>query len=101
MSTTLPLYWSLSAPAKKERMDSSVKLIQALHVFQAEHNPPGMEDDSDEETVLSIDSLNAQDVSYALKRLIRGLASPRESSRLGFSVVLTEVNKKLTDRNNF
>ena len=33
----------------------------------------------------------AQDVSYSIRRLVRGLASPRESSRLGFAVALTEV----------
>jgi hypothetical protein len=38
-----------------------------------------------------LDTFNAQDVSYSIRRLIRGLASPRESSRLGFAVALTEV----------
>jgi DNA polymerase phi len=35
---------------------------------------------------------NAEDVSYTVKRLVRGLASSRESSRLGFAVALTEVS---------
>ena len=35
---------------------------------------------------------NAEDVTYTVKRLIRGLASSRESSRLGFAVALTEVS---------
>jgi len=34
---------------------------------------------------------NSPDVVYTVKRLIRGLASSRESSRLGFAVALTEV----------
>jgi hypothetical protein len=34
---------------------------------------------------------NAEDVAYTVKRLVRGLASSRESSRLGFAVALTEV----------
>jgi DNA polymerase phi len=34
---------------------------------------------------------NAEDVAYTVKRLVRGLASSRESSRFGFSVALTEV----------
>jgi DNA polymerase phi len=34
---------------------------------------------------------NAEDVVYSVKRLVRGLASSRESSRLGFAVALTEV----------
>ena len=36
---------------------------------------------------------NAEDVSYTVKRLVRGLSSSRESSRLGFAVALTEVRK--------
>lgn len=35
---------------------------------------------------------NAEDVAYTVKRLIRGLASSRESSRLGFALALTEVS---------
>jgi DNA polymerase phi len=34
---------------------------------------------------------NAPDVVYTVKRLVRGLGSSRESSRLGFAVALTEV----------
>lgn len=35
---------------------------------------------------------NAPDVVYCVKRLVRGLGSSRESSRLGFAVALTEVS---------
>lgn len=35
---------------------------------------------------------NAEDVVYSVRRLVRGLASSRESSRLGFAVALTEVS---------
>lgn len=35
---------------------------------------------------------NTSDVVYTVKRLLRGLASSRESSRLGFAVALTEVS---------
>jgi len=34
---------------------------------------------------------NSEDVVYCVKRLVRGLGSSRESSRLGFAVALTEV----------
>lgn len=37
-------------------------------------------------------SENAEDVVYTVKRLVRGLASSREQSRLGFAVALTEVS---------
>ncbi|GAA96719.1 uncharacterized protein L969DRAFT_67197 [Mixia osmundae IAM 14324] len=38
------------------------------------------------------------DLEYALKRLIRGLASPRDSSRVGYSVALTELLVSLPGR---
>lgn len=38
-----------------------------------------------------LDKENAPDVVYTVKRLIRGLGSSRDSSRLGFAVALTEV----------
>jgi len=40
-----------------------------------------------------LDKENADDVVYAVKRLIRGLGSSRDSSRLGFAVALTEVGR--------
>lgn len=104
MSTTLALFWHLSSTDKKERLDASVKLVSALEQFQAQFLPQQQsqshsddEEDQEEEGHAykgkedSLDALNAQDVSYSIRRLIRGLASPRESSRLGFAVALTEV----------
>ena len=59
------------------------------------------EDDYDEESNAvaikgrKLDKLlakeNAEDVVYTVKRLVRGLGSSRDSSRLGFAVALTEV----------
>lgn len=96
MSTTLPLFWDLSSASKKDRIDASVKLIGALEQFQSQFVPQGPQESSDEDEehtskIDGLDILNSQDVSYAIRRLIRGLASPRESSRLGFAVALTEV----------
>ncbi|KAJ7219138.1 DNA polymerase phi-domain-containing protein [Mycena pura] len=103
MSTTLPLFWDLSSASRKQRIDASVKLIGALEQFQAQFVPKdsrqaGSDDEEDEENEAqtdSIDILNAQDVSYSIRRLMRGLASPRESSRLGFAVALTELLSRL------
>ena len=97
MSTTLPLFWHLSSANKKERLDASVKLVSALEHFQSKFVPKESaetsedEEDGKEPKSDGLDALNAQDVSYSIRRLIRGLASPRESSRLGFAVALTEV----------
>ncbi|GBE82630.1 hypothetical protein SCP_0410150 [Sparassis crispa] len=102
MSTTLPLFWHLSSASKKERIDASVKLIGALEHFQAQFVPkesPETSDDEEQEAGSAkadhLDALNAQDVSYSVRRLVRGLASPRESSRLGFAVALTELLSRL------
>ncbi|EIW84995.1 hypothetical protein CONPUDRAFT_47531 [Coniophora puteana RWD-64-598 SS2] len=98
MSTTLPLFWDLSSNSKKDRLDASVKLVSSLERFQASHVAKAPSDASDEdedgEDVQNnneLDALNAEDVTYSIRRLIRGLASPRESSRLGFAVTLTEL----------
>ena len=94
MSTTLELFWNLSSSKKKERLDATAKFVAILHKFQTEFTPVETSDGegtSDSDQADNLDTLNAQDVSYSIRRLIRGLASPRESSRLGFAVALTEV----------
>ncbi|KAH7910650.1 DNA polymerase phi-domain-containing protein [Hygrophoropsis aurantiaca] len=96
MSTTLPLFWDLSSSSKHNRLDASAKLISSLERFQAQHVPNDFSKSSDEDAPTDgLDFLNAQDMSYSIRRLIRGLASPRESSRLGFGVSLTELLSRL------
>lgn len=116
MSTTLPLFWDLSSVEKKKRLDASVKLVSTLEKFQvafehrsADSDASSNEDDSGrEEDGLDVgvvgnmeydsmlDALNAPDVAYSIRRLVRGLGSPRESSRLGFAVALTELLSRIT-----
>ncbi|KAF8580676.1 hypothetical protein K439DRAFT_1393490 [Ramaria rubella] len=102
MSTTLPLFWQLSSSSKADRIEASVKLVGALEQFQFKFTPflPPESSSDDEEAQVDtdrdggndgLDGPNAPDVSYSIRRLIRGLASPRESSRLGFAVALTEL----------
>jgi DNA polymerase phi len=97
MSTTLPLFWHLSSTSKQERINASVKLIGALEEFQSQFVPaespaPSSNEGDDEGSKPDVlDALNAQDVSYSIRRLVRGLASPRQCSRLGFAVALSEV----------
>jgi DNA polymerase phi len=97
-TTTLPLYWNLSSAQTEERIDASVKLVTALEQFQEQFlaslpdtSTDQSHDDSVDVHLKNLDASNAADVSYAVKRLIRGLASPRDSSRQGFAVALTEV----------
>ncbi|KAF8274212.1 DNA polymerase phi-domain-containing protein [Lactarius quietus] len=110
MSTILPLFWDLSSSDKKKRLDTSVKLVTNLQKLQAtfenesaEQDEPsgeshGVEGDPQEcseedlkQYNFRLDVLNSPDVAYSVRRLLRGLASPRESSRLGFAVALTEL----------
>ncbi|EJD46060.1 hypothetical protein AURDEDRAFT_63592 [Auricularia subglabra TFB-10046 SS5] len=90
MSTTLEYFWHLSAASKAERLDASSQLIGALVQFQAAHEPT-----STSAAGTELEQRNAPDVAYAIKRLVRGLASPRESSRLGFSAALTELLSRI------
>lgn len=94
MSTTLEYFWHLSAAGKKERLDASAQLIGALETFQAQFEPSSSKS-ADAPPNDQLDTRNAPDVAYAIKRLVRGLASPRESSRLGFSVALTEARRSV------
>ena len=106
MSTTLPLFWNLSSASKKERLGATVKLVSSLEHFQSQFIPTGGQTEAAEDSDASdqeiedngrdaLDSLNSPDVAYSIRRLCRGLASPRESSRLGFAVALTEVRSFL------
>lgn len=98
---------------------SAVTAFQATH-STAPTQEPGSEDeddedDSDAESGMEVDESddgeerlisaedaeldakfvrdNHPDVAYTVKRLVRGLSSSRESSRLGFAVALTEVRR--------
>lgn len=109
MSTILPLFWDLSSSDKKKRLDTSVKFVATLQKLQATFENESAESDERPESLgvdgnpedcsaedivknnFRLDAFNSPDVAYSIRRLLRGLASPRESSRLGFAVALTEV----------
>ncbi|TIA92729.1 hypothetical protein E3P99_00514 [Wallemia hederae] len=109
-STTMDLYWPLASNKTDERLKASTDLISILNKFQQEFsNDEGAGDDSegeeegddkDQKSSIKpiqqwIEKHHAPDVSYAIKRLIRGLASSRESARLGFAVTLTQLLSNL------
>ncbi|KAI9446728.1 DNA polymerase phi-domain-containing protein [Lactarius indigo] len=115
MSTILPLFWDLSSSDKKKRLDTSAKLVATLQKLQATFANESAEldessgesfavdgtprDYSAEDVVehnITLDVLNSPDVAYSIRRLLRGLASPRESSRLGFAVALTELLSRVS-----
>ncbi|KAI9592386.1 DNA polymerase phi-domain-containing protein [Syncephalis fuscata] len=95
MSNTLPLFWDLASLDVTKRESSALSLITELKKRQQEHQSANTSDWSQwleqEDTVERLELLCAKDVLYALKRLVRGLPSPRQGARQGFSLTLTEL----------
>ncbi|KAJ1953055.1 DNA-directed DNA polymerase [Linderina pennispora] len=87
MSTTLNFYWDLASLDESKRVAAAAQLITSLCEFQAAM-PASTEVAATEE---DLGRICASDVVYAIKRLIKGLASPRDGARQGFSLALTEL----------
>lgn len=108
-SATLPLFWDLASNDESKRLGSSSKLVSTL-LNQQSSLPSTSRTTLDDDVTLAedaelqvqarhveekLDKLLAAEVSYSLRRLTRGLASPREQSRLGFSAALTELLSRI------
>ncbi|KAJ2470176.1 DNA-directed DNA polymerase, partial [Coemansia sp. RSA 2320] len=90
MTSTLDFYWDLASLDSEKRLEAATGLISALCKFQSERAAGG----SSTEQALSeedLDRICASDVSYAVKRLVKGLASPRDGARQGYSMALSEL----------
>lgn len=107
-SQLLPIFSQLWNPSANVRIHGGAALVAHLQAAQSEHLalsavpslPSSVSANIDANIVTSPGEHGlASDVVYALKRLIRGLASPRESSRLGFAVALTEASFFAVDGN--
>ncbi|KAI9026846.1 DNA polymerase phi-domain-containing protein [Hyaloraphidium curvatum] len=88
-ATILELFWDLAS-------------LDAADFEPAEPSDDESEEESGADAVAkakkaerTLDALCAPDVSYSVKRLIRGLPSSREGARQGFAVALTELLAKL------
>ncbi|RKP07584.1 DNA polymerase phi-domain-containing protein [Thamnocephalis sphaerospora] len=98
MSATLPLFWDLASLDAEKREVAAESLIATLVEAQRTHRAT-LDDDAwqallqetDEETTEHLEQQCADDVLYALKRLVRGLPSPRQGARQGFALALTEL----------
>lgn len=103
MGSTLALFWSLADVDKDARIGASDALVQTLLEQQVEDAAASAPEDArvavlpdvpDADVAAAeqrIDEQNASEVAYALRRLVRGLASPRENARVGFAVALSEL----------
>ncbi|TPX37827.1 hypothetical protein SeMB42_g06860 [Synchytrium endobioticum] len=88
---TLSLYWDLASKDVDIRTRAAATLIRQLVAVQSEWSAARTIHMPTNDDPHGIETLCAPDVSYALKRLLRGLASSRAGARQGFSVALTEL----------
>ncbi|KAI8362755.1 DNA polymerase phi-domain-containing protein [Blakeslea trispora] len=89
-TTTLQLYWDLASFDPSARQTAAHSLIKTLAEFQKTHEET-LESKDIADTEEKLDLLCASDVSYAVRRLLRGLPSSRQGARQGFSLALTEL----------
>ncbi|KAJ2851235.1 DNA-directed DNA polymerase [Coemansia brasiliensis] len=91
MPTTLEFYWELASLDESTRINAATQLISTLLKFQAEMPATTKMATTEKE----LDEMCAGDVSYGVKRLIKGLASPRDGARQGYSVALAELLSRI------
>ncbi|KAJ2715652.1 DNA-directed DNA polymerase [Coemansia spiralis] len=87
MPTTLDFYWDLASLDDAKRVGAAAQLIATLCRFQAEMPAT----DEIAATEQDLDRICAGDVSYAVRRLIKGLGSSRDGARQGYSMALAEL----------
>ncbi|KAJ3154275.1 hypothetical protein HDU89_008342 [Geranomyces variabilis] len=88
-SNVMGLYWELASVDPAVRLQAAESLITALYNFQEEHHAATASEERASDNALDVAC--AQDVSYGIKRLLRGLPSSRDGARQGFAVALTEL----------
>ena len=77
----LPLFWDLAAVEPQKRTRAAATLVTALRKAQDAFAPTGGGGAAE----------RCADLEYALRRLVRGLASPRDGARQGFGAALIEL----------
>lgn len=71
--------------------ESGVEVDADEDISMTKKKSNGGEEDAAVALDKAFEKSHSEDVRYSVKRLVRGLGSSRESSRLGFAVALTEV----------
>ena len=72
----LSFFWDLASVEADKRVTAAVSLISVLQRAQSEAATAGVA---------------CTDLAYAIRRLVRGLASPRDGARQGFGAALVEL----------
>lgn len=90
-SVALQLFWDLSSSDGASRSAAALQLTKALRFAQQSGGHGAMPDGDDKAKTVSLRAdggAMSAEVTYAVKRLIKGLASSREGSREGFALGL-------------
>jgi DNA polymerase phi len=108
-SKFLNCFWDLASDNDEKRIQGGIDIIEyvlnaekiwretGLHDVKKSNSSNGDneldsdDDDDDDSNDGEKKDILANDTEYALKRLVRGLGSSRESARQGFSACLCEV----------
>lgn len=99
----LQFFWKLSDAQKTVRWEAVTGLIQHIKSSQSVFDAPAEINISKKEKILSLYDSGSlagkccSDLTYTVKRLIKGLASTRDSSRLGFMLALLSVYHSFID----
>lgn len=100
-ASTLNFFWQLASLDPAKRLDTAVSLLSTLAEFQEQHVQSTQPKYAETLAAHSGNQddwkiLLAEDVSYAIIRLIKGLSSARDGARQGFSLALSEVINHLS-----
>jgi DNA polymerase phi len=90
----LECFWNLASLKSEVREKATLVLTEALCESERQFHA----NNHSKKKVASTEDAFSPDLIYSLKRLIRGLSSPRDGARQGFATALTEVlNMMLKD----
>ncbi|CAK9219878.1 unnamed protein product [Sphagnum troendelagicum] len=93
----MQIYWNLSSVNACVREAAAVALAKELESDQQEFEAGGRQEGAAEEVLGAVKDVDgalkgcAPSVRYAVRRLVRGLGSARESARQGFALALTTL----------
>ncbi|KAJ3245361.1 DNA-directed DNA polymerase [Chytriomyces hyalinus] len=96
VGSSLEVYWHLTSLDASARLVAAQQLATTVEASVAAHTASVSDSDKTEKTesdsiVVQLQHLFGDDAAYALKRLVRGLASSRDGARLGFTLALAQV----------
>ncbi|XP_022103736.1 myb-binding protein 1A-like protein isoform X2 [Acanthaster planci] len=81
----LETFWDLAATLDGKRVGAAGRLIDIVSRRQADHQRDGTA------SMTATPEALCEEVQYTLKRLIRGLASPRKGARQGYAMALAQL----------